>query len=61
MMRGDVYVGFCALFEGETLFFEGANDLSPCFGGDEDVVGEVGCDEEDGAEEYLVWVRVHIR
>ena len=46
---GDVDVGFGGLFEREAAGFEGADDGAAGFERDEDVVGEVGGDEEDGA------------
>lgn len=46
---GGVDVCFCALFEREAAVFESADDLPPRPSGDEDVVGEVGRDEEDGS------------
>ena len=52
-MPGDVDVGFCAPVECKA-FFQGAEDLIAGFGGDENVIGEVGCDEEDWSRCLLI-------
>jgi len=44
---GDVYEGFGVGFECEAAGFEGGDNGWAGAEGDEDVVGEVGCDEED--------------
>lgn len=43
-----VHVARGLLLELEPAFFEGENDVAATAQGDEDVVGEVGGDEEDG-------------
>jgi len=48
--RGDVDKGRGVGFECETAGFEGCDDGGPRAQGNEDVVGEVGCDEEYRAE-----------
>ena len=43
--RIDVFIG--GLLKGEAAVFKCADDLAAGFGGHENVVGKIGCDEED--------------
>ena len=46
----DVCIG--GFLKGEAAVFKRADDLAAGFRRDENVIGEIGCDEEDGAGYY---------
>ena len=47
MLREGIDVCVGGLLESEASVFEGADDLTAGFGWDQDIVREVGCDEEN--------------